>query len=243
MIKQADIRKRKQINEKRLAAYTAAAGVALLAAAPADAAVQYSGVVDIALNQSSASIDIDGNGTNDLNFWHSVNYSNRCVVGWWPWCDIEYRYSDYKGGFSNLNDVSFVGASGFASNLAQGATIDISDNWSSNNGTLFRKRIWRRYSYGYWDGRNRILNSSGSFRTNPGYIGIRFDSGDGTKYGWIHIASVTNPTSYKIDGWAYDDSGQAIAAGQTTVVPEPTSIALFAAGAATIMAKRRWKKK
>lgn len=41
MKKQTDPKKRKRINEKRLAAYTAAAGAALLAAAPVDAAVHY----------------------------------------------------------------------------------------------------------------------------------------------------------------------------------------------------------
>ncbi len=270
MKKQTDSRKRKKINEKRLAAYTAAAGAALLAAGPADAAIHYSGLVDVSLaasmtvklryeqavaSSSSASsfIDINGDGTNDLMFYNFPTSTHAwhcptCVAGSWY----------LAGGFSNLNGVSFAGGAGLPSNLTAGSIIDVSNNWTNNNGKLFfgNMEVHKSTSYGTYFNRVYDRVNDGNFtRGNPGYIGIKFDPGDGTKYGWIHIASVesrfggdrfrhgdaTSTYTYKIDGWAYDDSGAPIAAG-TTVVPEPTSMALFAAGAATIMAKRRMKK-
>ncbi|MBI5741473.1 MAG: PEP-CTERM sorting domain-containing protein [Nitrospirae bacterium] len=235
MKKQTGPRKRKQINEKRLAAYTAAAGAALLAAAPADAAIQYTSA-DITVGNGSAYIDLDGNSTNDLGFMH--NYS---VLSCFPRAGefgCKYRVD---GNFSNLNGVSFAGVLGQPSNLDQGAAIGVSNNWVNGNGALFGGyRTVFHSSFGFYSSRLNMNLRNDPFIT-PGYMGIRFDPGDGTKYGWIHISSV-ELIYYTIDGWAYDDSGQAIAAGQT-IVPEPTGIALFAAGAATIMAKRRWKKK
>lgn len=227
-----------QINEKRLAAYTAAAGAALLAAAPADAAIQYSGVVDVRVsNNNSAFIDIDGDATNDLNFWHTdLHFFNS---SWNDIGDIQYKRYVSGDGFSNLNGVSFVNTYGWPSNLAQGLIIDGSNNWANNNGTLLKKLVVERYSYGTLF--NTRIFYSGNFMSQ-GYLGIRFDPGDGAKYGWIHVATAASDR-YTIDGWAYDDSGQSIVAGQTTVVPEPTGIALFAAGAATIMARRRRKTK
>ena len=134
--KKTSSKKQKSSTKKRLAVYTAAAGAALLAAAPADAAIQYSGVVDVSqwsymysgqvkqdgtlamitLGESNL-IDIDGNGIDDLKFWNEPTYlkgwvnnsgsPSQVVVGSWQ----------LNGGFSNLNNVSFAGVSGLASNM------------------------------------------------------------------------------------------------------------------------------
>ncbi len=82
----------------------------------------------------------------------------------------------------------------------------------------------------------------GQFGT-PGYIGVRFDPAAGSDwlYGWIHIDSVAGDyESYHIDGYAYETSGGSITAG---AVPEPTSLAMLACGAAGIFAIRRQYKK
>ncbi len=74
---------------------------------------------------------------------------------------------------------------------------------------------------------------------SPGYIGIRFDPAGGSdwKYGWIHIDSVAGDyQSYHIDGYAYETSGGSIVAG---AVPEPSSLALLALGAAGVRFLRK----
>ncbi len=80
--------------------------------------------------------------------------------------------------------------------------------------------------------------SAGNFQ-NPGYIGVRFDPAGGFnwKYGWIHFDSVSGDgLSYHVDGYAYETDGGSIVAG---AVPEPSSLALLALGAAGVRFLRK----
>ncbi len=79
-----------------------------------------------------------------------------------------------------------------------------------------------------------------------GFVGFRASNGD---LGWIQLrvsdtGSSTYPNEVTVIDWAYNDvSGGSIFAGQTTAVPEPSSLALglLAAGSAGLAALRRAK--
>jgi hypothetical protein len=76
-----------------------------------------------------------------------------------------------------------------------------------------------------------------------GYIGVKFNSNTTPLYGWIQYQGTYDPTtetmtSYSVLGWAYDDTGAAIAAG---AVPEPTGLGLLALGALT--GASRWRRR
>lgn len=93
---------------------------------------------------------------------------------------------------------------------------------------------------------------------NPHYFGLRFDNGSGLQYAWVQAqvnyltgtpevqtpglgaASVPSISLTVID-WAYDSSGAPIVAGDAGV-PEPGTMALFAIGAAGLVALRRRRK-
>lgn len=77
--------------------------------------------------------------------------------------------------------------------------------------------------------------------TTDGYVGVQFQLGDNATFvfGWIHVM-VQNSINAQVTDWAWEDTGNAIAAG---AVPEPSSMALslLAAGAAGLAYWRRRK--
>ncbi|KAF0095955.1 MAG: hypothetical protein E1N59_731 [Puniceicoccaceae bacterium 5H] len=70
-----------------------------------------------------------------------------------------------------------------------------------------------------------------------GYFAFRFDSGNGTQYGWAN--ATINTGSITLNSWAWADAGQTLAVGATEptapAVPEPketvAALGLLAAGA------------
>jgi hypothetical protein len=89
----------------------------------------------------------------------------------------------------------------------------------------------------------RILDTGkyGEFYESHGYVGLEFDSEDGTHYGWLEIEGLTHSSSIRIYGWAYEStSGVGIVAG---AIPEPSSGILFTIGAigAWTLRKRKFR--
>jgi hypothetical protein len=80
---------------------------------------------------------------------------------------------------------------------------------------------------------------------NEGFLGLTILLNTTTVYGWADVTlnnldGTTNGLPvYTLHGFAYDDTGAPIAAG---AIPEPSSIALLAAGAAGVLALKRRRK-
>jgi hypothetical protein len=83
--------------------------------------------------------------------------------------------------------------------------------------------------------------------SGTGYVGLKFDTPEGSNYGWLALDYVANgaSTTLTVDGFAFEDQpGVAILAGDTgsTAVPEPgtwAAAALLTGGAAFL----RWRKR
>jgi hypothetical protein len=87
------------------------------------------------------------------------------------------------------------------------------------------------------------------------YLGVEFDGPDALlHYGWVQVSACvpdnsgsTNPCNdpnalLTVDSYAYQSTANTdILAGQTADTPEPSSFALFALGAAGLLAFRRRK--
>ncbi len=203
---------------KRFAGYSLAAGAALAVAGPANAAVVYSGVRNLPVNDChSPCINLDGDGVDDFCFT-AANYTYST-----------YYYSNviFGIGYVAINGVtsgnSFIGSSFYNPyRLAHGKMIS-----AEAEGT------WT--SYGYLNGLfcvNDLLSSPiGNFFGKKGYIGVKFLIGANTHYGWIEYEGTGgetcgDPVEGLITGWAYETvADKAIAAGdkgQTQPVSVPT---------------------
>jgi hypothetical protein len=76
---------------------------------------------------------------------------------------------------------------------------------------------------------------------DSGIFGLSFQLAGQTHYGWVNISE--NSGTQSILGWGYESiAGQALAAGVTTSVPEPSTLAIFALGIMGL-ASRKFKKK
>ncbi|MFN3327068.1 MAG: PEP-CTERM sorting domain-containing protein [Bryobacteraceae bacterium] len=77
----------------------------------------------------------------------------------------------------------------------------------------------------------------------PSYLGLRFLISDNDHYGWAKVSVTTDlnfGSSFTIHDWAYQTQPDtAILAGEIGEIPEPSSLALFALGAAGFAALRK----
>lgn len=200
--------------DKHLSAYSTAAGAVLLGAAGAEGTIQATTGLDLTVTTGTSplSLDLNGAGGAELNFLLAVT-------------DLSY-FANADVAPQNGASIAFIANS--AVNFTAGNAIS-AGLWANVQKSLF------------WDYAGSGFNKGGNFWNTPGYLGVRFDPLGGTdwKYGWVHIDSVTasfKSYSYHIDGYAYEDSGAPISAG---AVPEPSSLALLAVGAAGVRLLRK----
>jgi hypothetical protein len=198
---------------KRRAAYALAAGAAAVGATDADAAVVYSGPQNISiLSGNSQTINLDGDGFNDLLL---KNY----VFG-------AGAYQGATVSFSPGKLVGFTSGISYASALTAGSPINIGTLGPSFFGSM---------AYGAVNPNAQFNNVTNAF------LGLSFPSGPNTYYGWVRVDVNNAAKTFVVKDWAYESTpGVGIAAG-AGLVPEPATLGLLACGAAGIAAIRRQK--
>lgn len=228
--------------EGQLLSYTVASGAILAMATPADAGIVYYSNVDLYLSGSTGSpaegpISIDGEGPlfgfiQENDVYESIGTYRMAGVRPYP-----PNYGQFIAGGPLPYPYSYAMV---AARLEFGATIQANlgggpNTWTDNSyGLLFVKDIHLTYYGGV------TSHSYGNFNQS-GYLGIQFDLGEGTLYGWIHIEVAEDLSAITITDWAYNDVVDApINAG---AVPIPSSLALLASGAVGLAALRRRNRK
>ena len=86
------------------------------------------------------------------------------------------------------------------------------------------------------------------FSAGTGFIGFKFDSGQGVQYGWARIKKGPYPENqYELVDYAYADPGEPIKAGQRrsaeAQIPAQGGLAMLALGAVGLMAWRRQRRR
>lgn len=216
---------RKSNSTKRRVAYSLAAGAATAAvginAAPADAAIQYSGLYNIALTNGLGplSLDLDyapGFFSPDIDL---KSYS----FGGVPYMSATVKYAPGKLVVSNASFPYYVSA------LKSGDLVGPTTISPSAFGGVLAS----------------ATNPNDEFEDiSNAFIGLSFPDFGPTYFGWIRVDIDRVNKVFLVKDWAYDDSGAAILAGDTGngFVPEPGTLGLLAAGSAGVLAMRRRRK-
>src|ERR1039457_2487779 len=91
---------------------------------------------------------------------------------------------------------------------------------------------------GHWTNTTPFSFSGGNPSFSHQYALFRFLDSGNTLYGWLQLSNDVSPNSgpnVTLEGWAYDDGGAQIAAGDTGV-PEPSTMALTGLAALALRA-------
>jgi hypothetical protein len=205
-----------------LSAATAAAG-------SASAEVIYSGPVNLSIYSSTpletpGYFDLTGDSVNDYKFLFSANNASKPTL------------TSAAGDFSrlvlvDLNGTTDAGSNGFPVTPA-GVTIDAA---YLNGGSY-----WEGWFYNNYD--NQV---SGDWYSDgfgaTGYVGLAVPGDLGINYGWAQMNFDPFLNALTLIDFAYETTpNTGIVTG---AVPEPSSIALMATGAAGLLALRARRRK
>jgi hypothetical protein len=186
----------------RWTAYMAAAAASTFAGAgSAEAEIHYSGHVAVKLSGNAhASLPLS-NGAS--LFFENINFGSTFEQFFF--CSIKGVISGSARGEDFGYSRIFLSKLGLGENVSAGRFYSVAGN--PNHGVLFTN----------WSDGNFAANS-GRVR---GFVGFRFNTGNGTQYGWARIETKNDFNNHPnhvhdvIKDYAWGDVGDAISTGQT----------------------------
>ncbi len=175
---------------------------AILGTANANGQIIYTDIADETVDAANArvAIDIDNDTTGDILFGVSTTTQFAFVFP---------ASSSMAPGYNTNLFVGFTsGPYAYPSNLTLGTAID------ATNGTFGNQRGDFNYSSCAYSGSQFCSGADG-------YVGVHFDVGGNTHYGWVRIQVAATGATIIIKDYAYNSvPGQAINAGQTLSIED-----------------------
>ena len=207
--------------DARLAACAAAAGASLAVSSSAQAAIIYSGPVNIAIPVTFTGVY--------LNVVTGVNNANPASVPGWdvnPWDSADLNFFSV----SALGTGTYVGSGSSVTSLSVNTLISGASTFTNTAAASLSAPI---------------------FNSSNNYLGFRFlneAAANQIQFGWLQIslgATLTDPAR-AIVGYAYENTGAGIGAGNTganSVPDEANTLALLALTALGAFGVRAWRER
>jgi hypothetical protein len=200
--------------QKKYAAY-ALAGAALVGASNADASVVYVDNGAEGVISSDTNYDINGDTVID----YAVRFTVDLPVG------VRIDSLDYS-------QVAYDQVTGYAVALNAGDVVNgVERQYAGSNSSHTLIKTGFSTNEGNWP--NNLNDAK--------FVGLKFNVGADTHYGWFRVGAEMSGPSARVYDWAYESTPDtAITAGAgAPEVPEPSTFALLALGAAGITALKR----
>ncbi len=208
----------------RLAAFLAA-GVGLLGIPPvAEATLEVTPGPFETGNSGTVDIDFDG----DSNPEFVIEHSSIMVPPFPPLLIEDTLWLDKAAGAS---DQAYVVAHGDPAALQHPFTV--------SGGANFRDSfLWGNTFLAHVNTTDGVpLFVTGNFPVpTTAFLGVRFNLGAGTRYGWIEVETYANHRG-RVLQHGYDNQGNLV----DIPTPEPDSLLLVASGVAVLLGLRRWR--
>jgi len=233
------------IAKARWAAYaTAGAASAFTCSHSAEAAIHYSGRIDLIfgfIHDRSAHFQLDQLG-DSFFLQHSYDLSGtNHYSGFARFGIVGLAGASFAGFFNTHTYISYCGSNlvPFVSRLHRSEPVSRRPFSAANLGFMAGNGSPCELSFGQWLGHAH------------GFIGFKFNNGNGNQYGWVRISMLGNPShAFRLVDYAYADPGEPILAGQKSsnemvpqegnaTVPEGASLGGLALGAAGLLAWRK----
>jgi hypothetical protein len=202
-----------QLGKRKLAGAVGVAAAGLAGAESSDAAVVH---MNVSANiPPTYNVNLGGGG-NEFNIAQAINAQLQPI-------------GIKADTFAPTTGIILDSGNNQAANLALGTLIDSSDTF-----TMFAANGLTRLS-GLDSGGNPV----GNFNNTSGFVGVRFLIGSETHYGYVGYEGMQSQPTGRVFaiGWEDQPNTGVLAGG----IPEPSSLALLAAGAAGLSAYRRHK--
>jgi hypothetical protein len=224
--------------DRKLMAYaTGAVAAGVAGVESADAAIVYSpGVVPFGVNETKP-VNFDNTGVEEFNIGHE-RAKNTAGTADDPNTDRVLLKEKTGGTTAYASDPDNTGNIRVAP-VPAGTLIGPDTVWGNAYNSNVGNRIIDEDANN--DGVLDEVRDSNFTAGSPQYVGVRFKlNGTGDdRYGWIGI-NITNPNDLtgEITGFAFEDTGEAIAAG-AGALPEPAGLALLALGSVGLLRRKR----
>ena len=220
------------IPNSRWAAYGAAgAATAIGGINSADAEIHYIGVLDVKFGNHTRTFQLDPAGPAALQFRHNVHY-----------------YSTFeKDGGSAFFGVFYGAAAGFSVSCASNNSIGSVSRLARHDAISQRPFSSRAAIMATREGFGCGGGPRGQFLAGgTGFIGFRFNNGNGDQYGWARVKMGADARHrFILLDYAYGDPGDVVFAGQKSddSAPGLESLGGLALGAAGLLAWRRQRER
>lgn len=200
-------------------------------------------------------LDVDHNGTIDFNLSNVMSFAGTDYYGW----SFYNRSVTISGAGAN----DFVGGQAVPGYLIGSSTSMTNSEVLDQTQAYFAQQVVSSYQQPYsyscglfglstctdWN-TVYVYGSVGGYTISDTNLGnnmlfvFKFaDTHGQTDYGWLNLSiadsGTSNPYQFTLNGYGWDDTGAAVAAGAAAAVPEPSNLMFMSAGVLGILLYRR----